>query len=162
MLVTTMFSTLPKVNFNFSAKCNLSSANAFNLDQSKMFGEELSDEFAKKKIKKKHCGKRKCWLKLNTSCIRRHVALLSVLNSWSVLSLVHLCKSAKLPRSYLQAIKKMLITVTMANGPWIGIIVMIFGLKPIYVVWAVVVSSTAGICLLMFSYNYSMIPQMLY
>ena len=36
----TMFSTLPKANFNFSAKCILLSANAFNLDQSKylLFG----------------------------------------------------------------------------------------------------------------------------
>ena len=39
-----MFSTLPKTNFNFSAKFDLSSANAFNLDQSKnlSFGKELT------------------------------------------------------------------------------------------------------------------------
>ena len=38
-----MFPTLPKTNFNFSATFDLSSANAFNLDQSKnlSFGNEL-------------------------------------------------------------------------------------------------------------------------
>ena len=38
-----MFSTLPKTNFNFSVAFNLSSANAFNLDQSKILlcGKEL-------------------------------------------------------------------------------------------------------------------------
>ena len=38
-----MFSTLPKTNFNFSAKFNLLSANAFHLDQAKnlSFGKEL-------------------------------------------------------------------------------------------------------------------------
>ena len=38
-----MFSTLPKTNFNFSATFDLSSANAFNLDQLKnfLFGNEL-------------------------------------------------------------------------------------------------------------------------
>ena len=36
----------PKINFNFSAKFNLSSANAFNLDQSKnlSFGKEFIDK----------------------------------------------------------------------------------------------------------------------
>ena len=40
-----MFSTLPKTNFNFSVAFNLSSANAFNLDQSKILlcGKELND-----------------------------------------------------------------------------------------------------------------------
>ena len=40
-----MFSTLPKTNFNFSNAFNLTSANALNLDQSKIlsFGEELSE-----------------------------------------------------------------------------------------------------------------------
>ena len=40
----TMFSALPKTNFNFSAKFNLSSANAFNLVRSKtvLFGKELT------------------------------------------------------------------------------------------------------------------------
>ena len=39
-----MFSTLPKTNFNFSVAFNLSSANAFNLDQSKILlcGKELN------------------------------------------------------------------------------------------------------------------------
>ena len=39
----TMFSTLPETNFNFSAKFNLSSANAFNMIKSKIlsFGKEL-------------------------------------------------------------------------------------------------------------------------
>ena len=39
-----MFSTLPKTNFTFSFGFILSSANAFNLDQSKilLFGKELS------------------------------------------------------------------------------------------------------------------------
>ena len=38
-----MFSTFPKTNFDFLAKFNLSSANAFNLHQSKdfLFGKEL-------------------------------------------------------------------------------------------------------------------------
>ena len=38
-----MFSILSKTNFNFSAKCKLSSANAFNLNQCKnlSFGKEL-------------------------------------------------------------------------------------------------------------------------
>ena len=40
-----MFSTLPKTNFNFSVAFNLSSANAFNLDQSKILlcGKELRE-----------------------------------------------------------------------------------------------------------------------
>ena len=40
-----MFSTLPKTNFNFSLPFILSSANAFNLDQSKIlsFGKELNN-----------------------------------------------------------------------------------------------------------------------
>ena len=40
-----MFSILPKTNFNFSAKFNLSSAGAFNLDQSKNLssGKELNN-----------------------------------------------------------------------------------------------------------------------
>ena len=39
-----MFSTIPKPNFNFSAKFNLSSANVFSLDRSKnlSFGKELN------------------------------------------------------------------------------------------------------------------------
>ena len=39
-----MFSTLPKTNFNFSSTFDLSSANAFNLDQFKnlSFGNELT------------------------------------------------------------------------------------------------------------------------
>ena len=42
----TMFSILPKTNFNFSATFNLSSANTLNLDQSKnlSFGKELKKE----------------------------------------------------------------------------------------------------------------------
>ena len=41
----TIFSTLPKTDFNFSVKFNLSSANAFSFDQSKnlLFGKELKD-----------------------------------------------------------------------------------------------------------------------
>ena len=41
-----MFSILPKTNFNFSAKFDLSSANTFNLDQSKnlSFGKELNND----------------------------------------------------------------------------------------------------------------------
>ena len=41
-----VFTTLPKTNFNFSAKLNLLSANAFNLDQSKnqSFGKGLNSE----------------------------------------------------------------------------------------------------------------------
>ena len=40
-----MFSTLPKINSNFSATFNLLSANAFPMDQSKnlSFGKELND-----------------------------------------------------------------------------------------------------------------------
>ena len=39
-----MFSTFPKTNFNFSGTFNLSSGNAFKLDQSKnlSFGKELT------------------------------------------------------------------------------------------------------------------------
>ena len=42
---STMFSSLPKTNVNFLVTPTLSSANAFNLDQSKtlLFGKELSD-----------------------------------------------------------------------------------------------------------------------
>ena len=42
-LLPTMFSTLLKTKFNFSAKLNLSSANAFDLEQSKnvTFGKQL-------------------------------------------------------------------------------------------------------------------------
>ena len=38
-----MFSTIPKTNFNFSVTFVLSSANAFNLDKSKIlsYGKEL-------------------------------------------------------------------------------------------------------------------------
>ena len=53
-----MFSTLPNTNFKFPAKFNLSSANAFNLDQSKnlSFGKEL---------KFHHCSSaNKCLLKV--------------------------------------------------------------------------------------------------
>ena len=41
-----MFSTLPKTNFNFLVKFNLSSANAFNFDWSKnlLFGKGLKDK----------------------------------------------------------------------------------------------------------------------
>ena len=41
-----MFSTLPKTNFNFSVAFNLLSANAFNLDQSKILlcGKELKSQ----------------------------------------------------------------------------------------------------------------------
>ena len=44
MLVTTMFSTLPKSNFNFSLTPILLSANVFNLDWFKIlsFGKELT------------------------------------------------------------------------------------------------------------------------
>ena len=40
----TMFSTHPKTNFSFAVTFTLSSANAFNLDQSKnwLFGKELN------------------------------------------------------------------------------------------------------------------------
>ena len=43
LLFPTMFSNLPKANFNFSAKINFSSANAFNLDQFRnlLFGTKL-------------------------------------------------------------------------------------------------------------------------
>ena len=39
-----MFSTLPETNFNYAVTLDLSSANAFNLDQSKnlLFGKELT------------------------------------------------------------------------------------------------------------------------
>ena len=42
-LIPTMFSTLPKTNFNFLVTFNLSSANGFSLDQSKilLFGKAL-------------------------------------------------------------------------------------------------------------------------
>ena len=58
MLVTsdfpfpTIFSTLPKPNFNFSFICILLSANAFNLDQSAIlsFGKELSNTTAQNKF----------------------------------------------------------------------------------------------------------------
>ena len=45
----TMFSTLPKTSFNFSFKFILSSANAFNLDQSKILlcGKELNNRILK-------------------------------------------------------------------------------------------------------------------
>ena len=41
-----MFSTLPETNFNFSVTFILLSANAFNLDQSKilLFGKELNND----------------------------------------------------------------------------------------------------------------------
>ena len=44
-----MFSTLPNTNFKFSAKSILSSANAFNLNQSKnlLFGKELNNVYKK-------------------------------------------------------------------------------------------------------------------
>ena len=43
-LFSSMFSTLPKTNFNFSLTCNLSSANALNLDKYKTlsFGKEFT------------------------------------------------------------------------------------------------------------------------
>ena len=49
----TLFSTLPEINFNFSAKFNLSSANAFNLDQSKnfSFGKEFNYRYKQTSLK---------------------------------------------------------------------------------------------------------------
>ena len=46
LLFPAMFSTLAKTSFNFSNKFILSSANAFNLDQSKIlsYGEELIEK----------------------------------------------------------------------------------------------------------------------
>ena len=52
-----MFSTHPQKNFNFSVTFILSSANALNLDQSKILssGNELID--CKIRLNRKHCGK---------------------------------------------------------------------------------------------------------
>ena len=53
-----MFSTLSKTNFNFSARFILSSASAFNLDQSKIlsFGKELNIIGKGEHAGDKHCG----------------------------------------------------------------------------------------------------------
>ena len=50
MLETTMFSTLPKANFNFWVTFELLSEKAFNLDQSKIFGKELTSTSVMRKV----------------------------------------------------------------------------------------------------------------